>query len=163
MNRKPIFEAAKRCGADFNKPGNVAIMDAGIDESLREALATVPAPRPSQGLGRRSSPECTALMHDFENCPLEAYPDPGSKDGHPWTIGWGSTGPDIVKGTRWTQAEADARFARDSSLLRYHKAGNYAAAAKAFASWKFNDGREMKGLVRRRAAEAKLYEGKPWR
>jgi GH24 family phage-related lysozyme (muramidase) len=34
-----------------------------------------------------------------------AYPDPGS-GGDPWTIGWGSTGPDIVEGTVWTQERA---------------------------------------------------------
>lgn len=52
-----------------------------------------------------------ALMHHFEQCRLKAYPDPGSRDGKPWTIGWGSTGPDIGPGTVWTQAQADARFA----------------------------------------------------
>lgn len=41
---------------------------------------------------------------------LDAYPDPGS-GGDPWTIGWGSTGPDIKPGTIWTQKQADDRFA----------------------------------------------------
>lgn len=44
---------------------------------------------------------------------LEAYPDPGSKDGNPWTIGRGSTGPDIRKGTIWTREQAEARFVAD--------------------------------------------------
>jgi GH24 family phage-related lysozyme (muramidase) len=35
-----------------------------------------------------------------------AYPDPGT-GGHPWTIGYGSTGPNIVKGTVWTHAQAE--------------------------------------------------------
>ena len=52
------------------------------------------------------------LIRDFEGCRLEAYPDPGT-GGDPWTIGWGSTGPDIEEGTVWTQEEADARFASD--------------------------------------------------
>lgn len=34
-----------------------------------------------------------------------AYPDPAS-GGKPWTIGYGSTGPDIVEGTVWTQQQA---------------------------------------------------------
>ncbi len=54
-----------------------------------------------------------ALIHSFENCKLTAYPDPGSVDGRPWTIGWGSTGPGIAKGVVWTQAQADAQFAKD--------------------------------------------------
>lgn len=35
---------------------------------------------------------------------LTAYPDPLSK-GPPWTIGFGSTGPEIVEGTVWTPAQ----------------------------------------------------------
>lgn len=64
------------------------------------------------------SPACTALIKRFEGCAkrlpdgrLAAYPDPGS-GGDPWTIGWGSTGPDIKPGTIWTQKQADARFAQ---------------------------------------------------
>jgi lysozyme len=206
VNRTIIFDAAKKLGAKFPDAAAVAILDHAIDEALREATIAQPAPRPSQGLGRRASQKAIDLMHSFESCRLEAYPDPGSRDGHPWTIGWGSTGPDIVKGLKWTQAQCDARFAKqlaqfedgvnrllggapttqdqfdalvclaynigldedkdtiaeglgDSSLLRKHKAGDYEGAAKAFASWRFNDGREMRGLVRRRAAEAKLYRG----
>src|SRR5437016_6082480 len=39
-----------------------------------------------------------------ENCKLLAYLDSGGKP----TVGWGATGPNIVLGTQWTQAEADA-------------------------------------------------------
>lgn len=52
------------------------------------------------------------LIHSFESLRLKAYPDPGSKDGKPWTNGWGSTGPDIKEGTVWTKEQADARFAK---------------------------------------------------
>lgn len=65
---------------------------------------------------------CIDLIKHFESCELEAYPDPGS-GGEPWTIGWGSTGQGIEKGTKWTQAECDERFARD--LISY---GNQVAA-----------------------------------
>lgn len=61
-----------------------------------------------------------ALIHEFETCArsiggskFTAYPDPGSRNGVPWTIGWGSTGPDIGPGTVWTQWQCDARFASD--------------------------------------------------
>lgn len=52
------------------------------------------------------------LIHSFESLQLKAYPDPGSKDGKPWTVGWGSTGPDIKEGTVWTKEQADARFTK---------------------------------------------------
>ena len=32
---------------------------------------------------------------------VTSYPDPGTR-GHPWTIGWGATGPEIQPGTIWT-------------------------------------------------------------
>jgi lysozyme len=45
----------------------------------------------------------------------------------------------------------------DSTLLRLHKAGNYALAADQFARWNRAGGRILNGLTRRRAAEAELY------
>jgi lysozyme len=63
-------------------------------------------------------PKGKALIQSFEGCAkkrpdgkFEAYPDPGT-GGAPWTIGWGSTGPDIKPGTVWTQAQCDERFAK---------------------------------------------------
>lgn len=55
-----------------------------------------------------------SLIKKWESCKLEAYPDPGT-GGTPWTIGWGSTGPGIVKGVKWSQAQADERLAQDVS------------------------------------------------
>lgn len=52
------------------------------------------------------------LVKDFESCVLVAYPDPGPT-GLPWTIGFGATGPGIVKGTVWTQSQCDARLHAD--------------------------------------------------
>lgn len=64
------------------------------------------------------------LIKSFEGCARKlpdgrftAYPDPGSSDGHPWTIGWGSTGSDIRPGTVWTQQQCDDRF--ETELGRY--------------------------------------------
>ena len=51
-----------------------------------------------------------ALIQSFEQCRLTAYPDPGARDGVPWTIGWGATGFGIGRGVVWTQQEADERF-----------------------------------------------------
>lgn len=46
---------------------------------------------------------------------------------------------------------------KTSTLLRMHKAGDYAGAAGQFARWNKNDGKVLNGLIRRRAAEAALY------
>jgi lysozyme len=152
-----------------------------------------------------TSPNGVAVAHYFESCALEAYPDPGSKDGTPWTIGWGHTGPEVVKGLKWTQRQSDDAFLHDllkfegivdklvkvavtqgqrdalvlfcynvgpgdmkrgidglstSTLLRLLNAGDYAGARLQFARWNKNDGKVMRGLIRRRAAEAALWDGR---
>ena len=96
--RKPLEEAAKQVG--------------------KESGAVVPSDT------LHVSPAGIALMHAFEGCArlrpdgkYEAYPDPGSSNGLPWTIGWGSTGKGIGPGTVWTKAQCDTRFERD--LERY--------------------------------------------
>lgn len=48
-----------------------------------------------------------------------------------------------------------------STVLKRHRAGDYAGAADAFAMWNRANGKVMAGLTRRRAAEAKLYRGAP--
>ena len=52
------------------------------------------------------------LIKEFESCKLIAYPDPKT-GGDPWTVGWGATGPGIVRGTIWTQKQADDRLIED--------------------------------------------------
>jgi len=44
-----------------------------------------------------------------------------------------------------------------ATLTRRHRAGDLAGAAREFARWNRAGGRVLKGLVRRRAAEAALY------
>lgn len=44
-----------------------------------------------------------------------------------------------------------------STVLKRHRAGDYAGAANAFAMWNKAAGKTMPGLTRRRAAEAALY------
>lgn len=51
----------------------------------------------------------TQFIQQREGCRLTAYPDSGGI----WTVGWGSTGPDIVSGTVWTQAQAGFRLSVD--------------------------------------------------
>ena len=143
------------------------------------------------------SRECLDLLHHYESCSLDAYPDPGSRDGTPWTIGWGRTGPEVRKGLKWTQAQADEALHRDlqkfstgvlplvkvdikqcefdalvcfafnvgigalakSTLLRKLNAGDSAGAADEFLRWNKNDGKVMRGLTRRRAAERAMFNG----
>lgn len=45
----------------------------------------------------------------------------------------------------------------DSTLLKKHLRGDYAGAAAEFARWNKAGGKVLKGLIRRRAAEAELY------
>jgi GH24 family phage-related lysozyme (muramidase) len=85
---------------------------------------------------------CTELLlHPFEGYHIKlpdggckSYPDPASplargkfsreqisqmtpeqltEAGRPWTIGWGSTGPDIGPNTVWTREQADNRLEGD--------------------------------------------------
>ena len=58
------------------------------------------------------SQACVDLVRSFEGCKLSAYPDPASGNA-PWTIGWGSTGPDVHCGLDWTQEQADSRLIAD--------------------------------------------------
>lgn len=72
----------------------------------------------------KASKDAVLLIKHFEECRLKAYPDPGSADGRPWSIGYGHTGKEVTKGLVWTQAQADAalradlaRFERDVEFL----------------------------------------------
>ena len=201
LDHKALFEAVR---AVKGAPLSQADVDA-INRALGSTVAKVSAG------GIKASPKGIALIHGFETCELKAYPDPGSRDGKPVTIGWGSTtdehGRPIELGTVWTQDRCDARFmidlARfeagvnmllggapttqgqfdalvsfaynvgldidddtkaeglgDSTLRRLHKAGNFSGAEAQFALWNKNDGAVMRGLTRRRAAEAALYGGR---
>ena len=46
---------------------------------------------------------------------------------------------------------------RRATLTRLHRNGQFTLAAEEFAKWKFAGGQVLKGLVRRRREEAKLY------
>jgi len=85
-----------------------------MDQPPASAFAPNSAPTSPRQIGAEGS----ALIRSFESCQkaradghFAAYPDPGSGS-VPWTIGWGSTGPDIHEGLIWTQSQCDARFAQ---------------------------------------------------
>jgi GH24 family phage-related lysozyme (muramidase) len=155
----------------------------------------------------RTSKDGIELIKHFEGLArlrrdgrIEAYPDPAS-GGDPWTIGYGTTGPDIKPGLVWTRQQCEDRLINDmrvfeqdvtrlagdhggqhrfdalvsfvynlgadalrrSTLLRMHNEGDYAGAAGQFVRWdkaRVNGRlRALRGLTRRREAEAKLYRG----
>jgi len=60
----------------------------------------------------KTSAQGLDLIKEFEDCKLEAYPDPKT-GGDPWTVGWGATGLGIGPGTAWTQEQADSRLIAD--------------------------------------------------
>lgn len=60
-------------------------------------------------MGRRVVEPFRAQIQGYEDCKLVAYQDVGGV----WTIGRGATGPGIVRGTVWTQEQADRRFDAD--------------------------------------------------
>lgn len=112
MERKVIFDAVRRMlGRGFSRE-EVDALDAAIDRAADTDV-------PHRAIGTAG----IELIKQFEGCArqradgrFEAYPDPGT-GGDPWTIGWGSTGPDVTPDTVWTQVQCDARLAAD--LERY--------------------------------------------
>ena len=67
---------------------------------------------PTAPAGMKASKRAIDLIHSMESFRANAYKDPGSKDGLPITIGWGSTsdlfGQPIKLGTVWTREQAVA-------------------------------------------------------
>lgn len=85
-------------------------------------MAKKPSPPPAAPAALRTSPAAVKFMHQWESCRLTAYPDPGSADGNPWTIGWGTTvidGKPVTRGMRITQEQADDLFKQD--LQRFER------------------------------------------
>ena len=72
---------------------------------------------------------------------------------------------DALAGAHVTQPQFDALVSFHyntgaigrATLTRLHREGQYEAAADEFARWKFAGGRVLRGLVRRRREEARLY------
>lgn len=61
---------------------------------------------------RKVNAATLAHIKASEGLRLNAYPDPGSRNGDPWTIGYGSTSG-VKKGMTITAAEAEARLVAD--------------------------------------------------
>lgn len=177
MSRKPIFDAVRHIlGRGFTQ-SEVDTLDKAIDAARAAAPATTVAEapeKPSQEIANGARMWGTAgarLIKKWEGCEkrrpdgtFTAYADPGSVDGHPWTIGWGSTGSDIVEGLVWTQVKCDARFERD--IMRYiHEVSTFLGEAEttqnqfdALVSFHYNTGRIRQSTLGKLHREGKFIE-----
>ncbi|MEM6476168.1 MAG: lysozyme [Pseudomonadota bacterium] len=133
-NRKPIFDTVrsilKRALAQPEVDRIDTVLDGEPDPGHTAATPSDPRVKGGDaGTPKAVGAAGITLIKEFEGCArlrrdgkVEAYPDPGT-GGDPWTIGWGATGPGLKKGERigpgtvWTQAQCDARLAKD--LKRY--------------------------------------------
>lgn len=61
----------------------------------------------------KASANVRRIKEYYEGREYKAYPDPGSKDGKPWTIGIGHTGPEVCEGLAWNDSQIDAAFEND--------------------------------------------------
>jgi lysozyme len=98
-----------------------------------------------------------ALTKSFEGCRLKAYPDEGGV----WTIGFGDTGTDIVRGTVWTQAQCD--LALSARLTEFQANVNRWVTwpinqnqNDALVDWDYNDG---EGALEKSTLLKKLNQG----
>lgn len=123
--RRAIFDAVRKMmGRGFRK-SEVDTLDDLIDAIEGRETPDAPTDAEADHTPRELSYYGRELIKRYEGCArrrrdglVEAYPDPGT-GGEPWTIGWGSTGPDrfnggrIGLGTVWTQAQCDQRAEED--------------------------------------------------
>lgn len=61
----------------------------------------------------KSSINARRIKEYFEGRLYHSYPDPGSKDGTPWTIGIGHTGSEVTKNLVWDDSQIDSAFEKD--------------------------------------------------
>lgn len=96
----------------------------------------------------RVSEETLAHLKRWEGLRLTAYPDPGSRHGEPWTVGYGHTSDAhmiVHKGLTITQHQADAALAHDageaaSAILKMVKVPLTENQLGALVSFVFNVG-----------------------
>jgi len=181
MNRKPIFDAVRKMLDRNFTQAEVDALDKAIDRSEGSLPAGEPSATPTPTVaetppgasGRNLGTAGARLIKKWEGChkpradgKFDAYPDPGSVDGKPWTIGWGSTGSDIKKGTIWTQQQCDARFVID--MKRYVDEVTRAIGAAptsanqfdALVSFHYNTGAIFSATLTKRHKEGKFEAAK---
>lgn len=102
-----------------------------------------------------------ALVKSFEGCRLTAYLCPAGV----WTIGYGHTGPEVIAGLVWTQAQADAALISDLAHAAHAVTGYVTSAIddnqfSALASFVFNLGAgSLHGSTLLKKLNDRDYEG----
>lgn len=183
MNRKSIFDAARAEGVDFNKPANVQILDnalsllgfpAGNDNERRISQAGIDLIKQFEGLELKAYRDTGGVLtigvgHTGADVKpgmviTEAQADALLRSDL-------ATAEAAVRKLfpKTTQSQFDALVSftfnlgegqvSSSTLRTKHNAGDYAGAKGQFARWVFDNGQKLRGLERRRAAEAALYGG----
>lgn len=112
MTRAAIFAAFRAANPGlFDDPAKISILDGICDDFGIAGEESAPAN------GMQASEIAAGIIAKWEGMATklpdgryQAYPDPGT-GGKPWTIGVGTTGPDVGPDTIWT---------RDKCLERFH-------------------------------------------
>ncbi len=112
MTRAAIFAAFRAAKPGiFDDPAKISILDGICDDFGIAGEESAPAN------GMQASEIAAGIIAKWEGMATklpdgryQAYPDPGT-GGKPWTIGVGTTGPDVGPDTIWT---------RDKCLDRFH-------------------------------------------
>lgn len=68
--------------------------------------------------------------------------------------------PGVRDGIVWLKRRAGGGLATPSTLLSKLNACDYAGAANEFHRWKYSAGKVLSGLVKRRAEEAAMFQGR---
>jgi lysozyme len=180
LRRKPVFDAARAEGADFSKPGNIQILDNALtflgfkreDEMRSISQRGIDLIKHAEGLSLKA-------YLDTGGVPTigVGHTGPDVKMGMAITEAQAdaflredlATAEDAVRRlfpiTTQNQFDALVSFTfnlgegqvRESTLRRLHNEGDHEGARKQFARWVLDDGKRLRGLERRRAAEAALY------
>lgn len=179
MNRKPVFDAARAEGVDFSKPGNIQILDNALsflgfpkeEAGRRISSAGLDIIKQAEGLELKAYRDTGGILT------IGYGHTRGVKAGQVITeaIADQLLAEDVADAeatvrrlfpiTTQNQFDALVSFTynlgegqvKESTLRRLHNEGDYAGARAQFARWRFDNGRELPGLVKRRAAEAALY------
>jgi lysozyme len=180
--RKPIFDAVRAAGGRFPDAATVSLLDGiltrlgvpkdtmrgspvaerfikGFEQCRLKAFLPTPDDVPTIGWGRTKGVKLGMTQTQAE-ADADFAADLAER---------AEFISDKLGGAPTTQAQFDAMLSlaynigldgfAGSTVLRKHKAGDYAGAAAAFAMWNKQAGKELAGLTRRRAAEAAMYKG----
>lgn len=187
MERRPIFDAVRRMLGRGFTPAEVTALDDAIDMAMGVIVVRAPKPKARGRQINEAGERLIKSFEGLElEAYLDIGGVPTIGWGHTGGVKLGDTitaeeaddlfdkdtdrfeaAVDLLTHGRATdnQFAALVSFAynvgegalKTSTLLRLHNEGDYAGAAAQFARWNRAAGRILKGLTRRRAAEAQLY------